>query len=115
MLIASASPRNGSTFRRRSFASNETGGVISAVMTNRPARSFSCRFKQSGGGGCAMVMFHGRDGASGDRVVRNARYISGGALPGQSRGPPVKPRPWKYEFRPPVRLRIIWRADRLRE
>src|SRR6516165_2322991 len=43
MLTASASPRSGTALRSRSCASQETGGVTSAVITKRPARNRSAK------------------------------------------------------------------------
>src|SRR6476620_665140 len=42
-LTASARPLSGKAFSRRSFLSQETGGVISAVRTNLPVLRVSSR------------------------------------------------------------------------
>ena len=46
-LTASASPRSGAALRMRSCASQDSGGVTSAVMTKRPARSRSSNVRGS--------------------------------------------------------------------
>ncbi len=53
-LTASASPRSGRALRKRSPASQETGGAISAVMTNCRARS-SCSRREAGGRGIVLI------------------------------------------------------------
>ena len=45
ILTASASPRSGVALRSRSWASQDTGGATSAVITKRPARSRSANVR----------------------------------------------------------------------
>ncbi len=63
-LTASARPESGCALRSRSSASHETGGVISAVMTNCRARSNASR--REAGCRCGEVIVLsggvGRDG-----------------------------------------------------
>ena len=47
-FTASASPFSGAALLRRSCASADTGGAISAVMTNRPARTRSSNVLRPG-------------------------------------------------------------------
>ena len=53
-LTASASPASGIAWRMRSSASQETGGVTSAVMTKRRARSSVSR-REAGGRGAVLI------------------------------------------------------------
>ena len=54
-LTASARLRSGRALRRRSSASHETGGAISAVMTNWRERS-SCSRREAGCRGMAFIL-----------------------------------------------------------
>ena len=64
-LTASASPASGSALRSKSSASQETGGVISAVMANWRARNSASRREA----GClAVIVLSG--GLSGGRGAR---------------------------------------------
>ena len=79
-LTASARPASGNALRSRSSASHETGGVISAVTTNRPARSSSSR--REAGCRCGEVIVlsggAGREGCGARQGARvgEAAYIS---------------------------------------
>ena len=57
-LTASARPLSGSAFASRSCGSNETGGAISVVMTNRRDRNASSR-REAGGRGAGVAFISG--------------------------------------------------------
>ena len=72
-LTASASPRSGSALRMRSAGSNDTGGLISVVMTKRRARNASSR-RETAGRGAGVAVMSG-SGARDDEARRCAAGV----------------------------------------
>ncbi len=88
-LTASASPLSGSALAMRSAGSNDAGGVISAVMTNCPARS-SCSRREAGGAAGAVMVRSDRPFAG---VTEGVRWRGGTLISDCPRGPAVGLRP----------------------